>query len=130
MKPTIFLFSESERGDFGKPLICRSLPQLYDIFGTEKGKTQGLHYAIQSLMYNREILFCRVKEEGFSVRDYMQGLSSLEQDKWAPHLQAIFLPGVGSVEIIEATERVCKKRGSILVVTPQDLYDYLLSAPS
>ena len=130
MKPTVFLFSEAEKGDFGKPLICDSLIQLYNTFGSPKEDCQGLHYAVQSLMYNREILFCRVKEEGFSSPDYMRGLSILRKKSWIPQLQAIFIPGVGDSEIIEATTDVCKQYNSLLILTEKDLYDYLMSFPS
>jgi hypothetical protein len=129
MKPTVFLFSEAEKGDFGKPLICHSLIQLYDTFGAPKEDCQGIHYAIQSLLYNREILFCRVKEEGFSSQDYMRGLSTLRKKSWTPQLQAIFIPGVGDQEIIEATTNICKMYNSLLILTEKDLYDYLMCMP-
>ncbi len=125
MPRPIFLFGEAEKGDFCTPQLCRTLPQLADIYGHPPAESLGLLYAIQALLYERELIYFRVKEEGFSVTDYMRGLKLLE--KVAVDLQpsAVFLPGVGDGEIIEATSELCQKQQTLLVITHRDLYDYL-----
>ncbi len=125
MKPAVFLFGESEKGEFGNPLICHSLAHLCDKFGFPPKESLGIPYAIQTLLYNRQLLFCRVQEEGFSVEDYMKGFSLLKKEKCPPQLQAIFIPGVGNDTIIETAAEVCSLYKSNLVITEKDLYDYL-----
>jgi len=128
MKPTVFLFGEAERGEFGVPLICGSLPELCDVLGNPPEESQGISYAVQTLLYRRDLMFCRVREEGFSVNDYMQGFKSLTTEKWVPQLQAIIIPGVGDKEIVEAATHVCDLYKSVLVLTEKDLYDYLMNS--
>jgi hypothetical protein len=126
-KPTIFLFGESERGEFGTPLFCYCLAQLSDLLGNPPEESQGLHYAIQSLLYNRPLLFCRVQEEGFSTKDYLKGFKNFKKSTPLPMLQAIVMPGVGNGEIIKEASEVCSLNKSLLVITEKDLYDYLMS---
>ena len=57
MKPTVFLFGEAEKGDFCKPYLCRSLPQLAETFGHPPMDTLGLFFAIQTLLFQKEIIF-------------------------------------------------------------------------
>jgi hypothetical protein len=125
MKSTVLLFGEAEKGELGIPLICRSLPQLLQTLGNPPEETLGMDYAIQALLYDQELIFCRVKEEGFSVRDYTKGLTLIRNKYPECPVKAIFLPGVGNQEIIEATLDVCNLYKSLLVVTEKDLYDYL-----
>jgi len=125
MKSTVLLFGAAEKGELGIPLICRSLPQLLQTIGNPPKETLGMHYAIQALLYNQELIFCRVKEEGFSVRDYTKGLTLIRNEYPDFPVKAIFLPGVGNQGIIEATLDVCNLYKSLLVVTEKDLYDYL-----
>ncbi|MES2198797.1 MAG: hypothetical protein V4489_01330 [Chlamydiota bacterium] len=128
MKPTVFLFGESEKGEFGIPLICQSLPELCDTLGNPPEESQGMFYAIQTLLYSKQLLFCRVQEEGFSVRDYIRGLELIKSEKWAPQLQAILIPGVGDEEIVDAAMGLCNIHNSLLVLTEKDLYDYLVGS--
>ena len=130
MKSTVFLFGESEKGDFGIPLSCQSVSHLLESLGNPPSESQGIHFAIQALLYDKEILFCRVKEEGFSTKDYIKGISQIRKRHLAPSLQAVFIPGVGDERIIEATMNVCNLSQSLLVLTEQDLYDYLTSKGS
>ncbi len=125
MKPTVFLFGESEKGDFGTPLICHSLPHLCDTLGEPPQETQGVPYAIQTLLYNRQLVFYRVREEGFSTREYINGLRLLKQKPLPVDLHALLIPGVGDVEVIEEASSVCSMYKSLLVITQRDLYDYL-----
>ncbi len=125
MRMSIFLFGESEKGEFGRPLECRSLSQLFDVAGHPRDDSLGISYAVQSLLYGRDLLFCRVEEEGFSVRDYANGFKFLKANHLNFTLPAICLPGVGDKELIEAALEICNLNKSLLVLTEKDLYDYL-----
>lgn len=125
MRHTIFLFGEAEKGDFCTPLICKSLPQLADTLGNPPGDSQGILYAVQALLYERELIFFRVKEEGFSTQDYMRGLKILQNKEVVNNLAAICMPGVGDSEIIHASTPVCYLHNSSLIINEKDLYDYL-----
>lgn len=130
MKPTIFLFGEAERGEYCTPHLCRSLPQLADLFGNPPTETLGISYAIQSLLFNRDIVFFRVKEEGFSIQDYRKGLRLLQIKAAIPLLSAIYIPGIGDLDLIEEVAQVCHIHNSLLVITDKDLYDYLTCFPN
>lgn len=122
---TIALFGESEKGKFHTAYFCYRISELVDNFGNPPKESQGLHFAIQSLLFHHNIIFFRVKEEGFSIKDYMLGLRFLERYDKLSHLAAIALPGVGDAEIIEASSPICINNSSILITTESDLYDYL-----
>jgi hypothetical protein len=121
----MFLFGEAEKGEFCTPRVCKSLPQLADTFGNPPQESQGILYGIQALLYRRELIFFRVEEEGFSVGDYMKGIKWLQQQDSMPELAAICMPGVGDVEILEATSPLCIVKKSCLIINEKDLYDYL-----
>lgn len=125
MRHAIFLFGEAEKGEFCTPLLCKSLPQLAETFGNPPEESLGIIYAVQALMYERELIFFRVKEEGFSVSDYMRGIRLLENKDAFHGLSAICMPGVGDAEIIDATNTICSLYRSLLITTEKDLYDYL-----
>ncbi len=121
----IALFGEAEKGSFQTPIHIKTMGQLCDIFGHPPEHTFGINFAIRSLLSERELIFLRVQEEGFSLEDYIQGIQLLEKVTLNTHLSAICMPGVGNDTIIEATFRLCEKRGSLFITSPQDLYDYL-----
>lgn len=125
MKIKIFLFGEAEKGDFCIPLLCRSLPELAETFGNPPEESQGLCYAVQALMYERELIYFRVREEGFSHADYMKGIKLLEKKEPFENLTAICMPGVGDTNILHATESICSLYKSLLIVSEKDLYDFL-----
>jgi hypothetical protein len=125
MRRKIFLFGEAEKGDFCTPFLCKSLPQLAETFGNPPEESLGILYAVQTLMYERELIFFRVKEEGFSIPDYMRGIRLLENKDAFHDLAAICMPGVGDAEIIDATSPICSLYRSLLITTEKDLYDYL-----
>lgn len=129
MKPIVFLFGEAEKGDYCTPHLCKSLPQLADTFGHPPEESLGLFYAIQTLLFNRDIVFFRVKEEGFSIQDYRKGLRLLQIKEAIPLLSAIYIPGIGDSELIQEVSDVCHIHKSLLVITQKDLYDYLTSLP-
>ena len=122
---TIALFGEAEKGQFKKAYTLRDLPQLVDICGNPPPESRGLFFAVQAILYQREIVFFRVEEEGFSVGDYFYGLKYLQDPEKIKQLHAICLPGMGDPKIMSATQTVCEMRGSFLITTQKDLYDYL-----
>lgn len=128
---TIALFGESEKGDFHTGYYCTSLDQVVDCLGNAPPDTQGLYYATQVLLFQKDLLFFRVHEEGFSVVDYFKGLEYLQGlslQKMHP-LAAICAPGVGSDEIIEDILSLCTLYNSIFLTNEADLYDYLAIRP-
>ncbi len=125
MGPTIALFGESEKGDFSSLHQIASVPQLSDHLGNPPEDSQAILLAIQALLFERSLLFIRVREEGFSLPDYMRGLKMLETQGGALSIQALCLPGVGDPEIIHASRSICKLHQSLLIISEQDLYDYL-----
>ncbi len=122
---TIALFGEAEKGDFHVPYYCKSLPQLVDYLGNAPAETLGLQFAIQALLYNENLIFFRVKEEGFSAQDYYSGLRILQNDQKFSKVRAIALPGVGDKEIIEAVTPLCVIQKRIMILNEPDLFDFL-----
>jgi hypothetical protein len=122
---TIALFGEAEKGDYHTAYFCRTLSDLVDHLGNPPSESQGIHCAVQALMYERDLIFIRVKEEGFSAHDYMVGLRLLERQTLIPAISAVCLPGVGDEEIIDAGTMICHKYDSVLITAEADLYDYL-----
>ncbi len=122
---TLALFGEAERGEFCKPYLCDSVAQLLDVFGQPPKSSQGIYYAIQSILYHQHLIFCRVQEEGFSREDYFIGLDFLRQRKDMGHLSAICLPGVGDAAILDAIVPICHLYRSLLITNEADFYDYL-----
>lgn len=125
MRHCVFLFGEAEKGEFCTPFVCKSLPQLAETFGNPPEESLGLTYAVQALMFERELIFFRVKEEGFSTPDYMRGIRLLENKEVYQNLTAICMPGVGDAGIIGATNPICSMHKSLLIITEKDMYDYL-----
>lgn len=124
-KFTIALFGEAEKGEYHEPYFCQTLEQLDDLFGNPPEGSQGLYYAVQTLMFNRDLLFFRVREEGFSREDYLIGLQALEKQRLIQNIGAICAPGVGDEEILKAIHPLCSLYHSILITNEADLYDYL-----
>lgn len=123
---TIALFGEAGRGEFRTAYYCKTLDQLCDFFGEPPSKEcKGLDFAVQALLFRRDVLFFRVHEEGFSTQDYLLGLNHLANKDLFPNIAAICLPGVGNSEIIQATDPICSIYQSFLILTEKDLYDYL-----
>lgn len=125
MKQIIALFGEAEKGAFKIPHRLTQLPQLVDLLGNPPGDSEGLFFAVQAILYNRDILFFRVAEEGFSRIDYMSGLKTLEDREKIKKVNALCLPGVGDPEILAASEDVCHLHKSFLITNQKDLYDFL-----
>jgi hypothetical protein len=122
---TVALFGEAERGDYRTAYFFHELSQLEENLGNPPEGSQGIHFAIQTLLYNQQLIYFRVEEEGFSLEDYTSGLRFLRNKNLIPNLDALFLPGVGNRKIIEAAESVRADHNSLLIITEADLYDYL-----
>jgi hypothetical protein len=127
MKQVVALFGEAEKGAFKMPHVLRKLPQLVDLLGNPPVESEGLFFAIQAILYNREIIFFRVEEEGFSKGDYFLGLKHLSDREKVKKVNALCLPGVGDPEILAFSESVCHMHKSFLITNQKDLYDFLTS---
>ncbi|MEC7839191.1 MAG: hypothetical protein VX777_04030 [Chlamydiota bacterium] len=121
----IALFGEAEKGDFGTAYFFQSLSQVIDSLGNPPPESQGMLYAVQTLLYERDLLFFRVKEEGFSYQDYFYGLRLLEKQEGELNISAICLPGVGDREIIKVVTEICDLYKVCMITTEPDLYDLL-----
>lgn len=122
---TIALFGEAEKGSFKKPYFLSEMPQLVDTLGLPPSESQGIFFAVQSILYRRKLIFFRVENEGFSYIDYLYGLKYLQDREKIKTINAICLPGVGEPKIIAASQVVCEIHKSFLITTQKDLYDYL-----
>lgn len=121
MQQIMALFGEAEKGAFRFPHNIKKLPHLMDLLGNPPPDSEGLFFAIQAILYNREVIFFRVSEEGFSHSDYFTGLKYLQEKK----IHAICLPGVGDPDILQVTQNLCLLHKSLLLTTQKDLYDFL-----
>lgn len=121
----VFLFGEAERGSFCTPIQCHGLEDLSEKFGNPPDESLGLFYAIQALLYQRQLIYFRVKEEGFSTSDYKRGLNMLRKKEISQNPTAICMPGVGDAALIDETSEICYLFHSILITTEKDFYDYL-----
>lgn len=124
---TMALFGEAERGEFHTAYFCQNLEQLDEFFGNPPPNSQGIYYAVQALLFKRNLIFFRVLEEGFSVQDYLTGVKLLEHQQFIPRLDAICIPGVGDPIVLTALHPVCVHYHSILISSESDFYDYLTS---
>jgi len=122
----VALFGEAEKGEFQHPYFCKTIPQLADTLGQPPKDSKGLFYAIQTLFYHQELVFFRVREEGFSLSDYFFGLKALEEHHFEKPLAAICTPGMGDPSVIEVILPLCTINHSIFITTEADLYDYLM----
>ncbi|MFA6501345.1 MAG: hypothetical protein WCT85_01005 [Parachlamydiales bacterium] len=127
MNKIIALFGESEKGRYNYTYFCSNLVQLAEFLGNSPENSTGISFAIQSIMYEMDIIFFRVSEEGFSYDDYMFGLETLQNEPKIKKLNALCLPKVSNIEIINSLDPICKKFKSIIITTQKDLFDYLIS---
>lgn len=121
---TIAIFGEAEKGEYRTAYYCRDLSQLDYYLGNPPPGSRGLYYAVQALLFKRNLIFFRVVEEGFSVQDYLIGLRMLQKDD-LPIVSAICTPGVGDKDIMDAILPICTHFHSILITNESDFYDYL-----
>jgi hypothetical protein len=123
---TVVLFGEAERGEYHIPYYCKNLNELVEFLGNPPPQTWGLYYAVQALLFQRNLIFFRVREEGYSTQDYLWGLHLLEAKQVTTSLSAICLPGVGDRCIIKTIIPICQLYHCILITNQADLYDYLM----
>jgi hypothetical protein len=127
MRHVVALFGQAEKGQFKIPYYFKELTQLMEHLGECPQESLGLFFAIQALLYNRDVIYVRVEEEGFSKADYIIGSKHLETPDLIQRPKAICLPGVGDPEILQTFRLICEKHQSFLITTQKDLYDYLTS---
>lgn len=122
----IALFGEAERGALEKAYYCKNLRELFEYLGEPPDETHGLFFAIQTLLFGRQVIYFRVREEGISVPDYQFGLHLLrDMNPALIRMQALFLPGCGSSELLDEGLLLCKEQRSLLIVREVDFYDYM-----
>lgn len=124
----VALFGEAEKGDYRRPHFCKSVPQLYESLGQPPPESRGIYLGVQFLLYNHSLIYFRVKEEGYSLQDYFEGVWLLEKEAVMKKLGAICAPGVGNSEIIHTFDSLINLTKSILIMSEDDLYDYLTDA--
>lgn len=127
MRQVVALFGEAEKGELGAPYFMKSLAHLNDTLGHPPEESLGLFFAIQFLLYEQEVIYIRVREEGYSTKDYLKGIDHLLNKKQISYLTAICLPGVGDSRIIDSAMPVTEAHQALVITTEQDLYDYLTS---
>jgi len=128
MNYTIALFGEAQKGKFCFPYEIKHISQLFEHLGNPPKDSLGIYFAIQSLLYDRRLIFFRVKEEGFSRDDYLKGFNYLKNPDKVSKLSAIGLPNVGDHVIIDATYSINILHKSLVMISEKDLYDYLTSS--
>lgn len=128
MTPSIALFGEAEKGSFQEALVCNKVTELLEFYGNPPPESFGLHYAIQAIMYDYQLVFFRVEQEGFSKKDYFNGIKILSESPLIKTICAICTPGVGDHTIIDALMPLCFEYHQILITNEADLYDYLSNA--
>jgi hypothetical protein len=124
VKKTIAIFGESKEGPLHTFIHLRSLPHIVESFGNPTETGLGIHLAIQALLFQREVLFYRLEEEGFQKDTYELGCHLLEKHPKKEELTAIALPGVGDTLILSFAQKVAAPIGALLLITAKDLYDF------
>lgn len=125
---SIVLFGEAEKGSFAKGFVCDKITELQDFFGNAPQGSCGLHLAIQALFYQYQLIFFRVREEGFSKNDYLDGIKVLSNSPLLYNVDAICAPGVGDRSIIEALLPIYAVHHPILIMSEIDFQDYCHSS--
>lgn len=123
MERLIAIFGEAEKGQFLSSYQCKSLEELAHHLGDPPEDSKGLFLAVQTLLYNYDVLYFRVEEEGFSPNAYLHGLNYLQEQKI--YIEALAVPGVSDRKILERASCVCSLHQSILISSEIDLYDCL-----
>lgn len=123
----IILFGEAERGDYCLPYHCSTLTELIDLLGQAPPHSHGIHYAVQALLYRRELLYFRVQEEGYSYQDYLRAVKMIatQSKDWGP-FSAVCAPGVAEDFLLRAIDSLCRAHRCLLITNEADLFDYLM----
>jgi hypothetical protein len=125
-EPVVALFGAAQKGELKTAYYCKDVLQLFEHFGEPPEESEGLFFAIQALLYGKQLVYFRVREEGESVEDYLYGLDFL-RDLHHPliAIKALFLPGVASKELLEVSCKLCLSHQSLLIMNDRDFYDFL-----
>jgi hypothetical protein len=122
---TLALFGSSQKGAHNEFFFHKSLLDLWLALGEPPSETEGLYFAIQAILYGKSVLFFRVAEEGENNDDYHKGLQLLRDNSSSlPPIGALFLPKVGSHDIIEEGLSLCRTQHSLLLMKEADFYDW------
>lgn len=123
----IVVFGEAEKGSFEAFHKINTLDSLYQTLGEPPEESEGLFLAISVLLKGWGLLFFRVAEEGMATKDYLKGLSLLENGQKIGHINAIGMPKVGEGKVIDRALEICQMHKSLLILKEKDFYDYLTS---
>lgn len=118
-------FGEAEHGMYGKPHFCDDLAQLADSLGEPPPESRGLFFAVQALLYQHALIYFRVEDEGYSIKDYWQGAQMLYSSDWIPSVKAICAPGVAEPELLETIAPI--RHHPLILSNQKDIWDYLTS---
>jgi hypothetical protein len=121
----MILFGAAEKGKLCSPVPITSLESLLETLGHPPKHSEGLLFAIQSLLHQIDLIYIRVEEEGFSTEDYVRGLKLLKQKPLHVSVVAISMPGVGQKELLHLATPICHFYRTVLLISEKDLYDYL-----
>ena len=124
-KFTVALFGEAEKGAFQTIYYLKNLPQVHKFLGNPPDDSLGISLAVQLINYGRELIFLRVEEEGFSLKDYYVGLKLLQEDSSILNLAAIGMPGMGDSKVIQECFQLCDQKKCMMLANEKDLYDFL-----
>lgn len=127
MGTSIVLFGEAEKGAFQQGYFCENLKELAELLGNPPENSLGLYYATQAILYHYALIFFRVKEEGYSIDDYLKGVEILHKSPLIHTNKAICTPGVGNPKILNSLTDLCLAYHQLLITREQDLFDYLTS---
>ena len=126
MRPRVVVFGEASRGDLHTPYRPRDLLELEALLGHPPGQSLGLYFAVQTMLFERDLIYFRVEEEGYSLCDYYAGLRLLVRTQpLRQGIAAVSLPGGGAEEILEAASPLTEGDRAMLIMSERDLYDYL-----
>lgn len=126
MQTRIIVFGEASQGDLHLPTRPKDLCDLRAQFGDPPEGSLGIFFAVQTLLFERELFFIRVLEEGFSLQSYYSGLRELlKLEVFRKDPVIIGAPGCGDEQILEAFHPLSERAGSMLLLSERDLYDYL-----
>lgn len=120
----VLLFGEAQKGACCTPLELNNLEHLFETLGTPPKDTFGVDYAIQTLLCKRDLIFYRVREEGFSLEDYFKGIRLLSKEGKKMGISAICMPGMGDPSVLEKVAPICKSLNVLFLVSERDFYDY------
>ena len=125
MKSKVFVFGEAEKGELCTPMPFMCVADMAEILGNPPEDSRGIDCAIKLLMYDQEVVYFRVTEEGFSRDDYMRGVKLLYKKASEMNIATLCMPGVGDPEIIDPLIPICQKNKILLILDERDTYDYL-----